>query len=53
LNVQKNQSDSRQGVLRGLHYQIYQAQGKLVWVVAGEIFDVAVDLQCNESTFGR
>jgi dTDP-4-dehydrorhamnose 3,5-epimerase len=51
--VQDNQSGSRQGVLRGLHYQIRQAQAKLVRVIAGEIFDVAVDLRCSSPTFGQ
>jgi dTDP-4-dehydrorhamnose 3,5-epimerase len=51
--VQDNHSRSVQGVLRGLHYQIRQAQGKLVRVVAGEVFDVAVDLRRGSSTFGR
>lgn len=51
--VQDNQSGSRQGVLRGLHYQIRQPQGKLVRVIAGEIFDVAVDLRRSSPTFGR
>lgn len=51
--VQDNHSRSRQGVLRGLHYQVRQPQGKLVRVVAGEIFDVAVDLRKKSSTFGR
>lgn len=51
--VQDNQSRSRKGVLRGLHYQIQQAQGKLVRVGAGEIFDVAVDLRRDSPTFGR
>jgi dTDP-4-dehydrorhamnose 3,5-epimerase len=51
--VQDNHSGSRRAVLRGLHYQIQQAQGKLVRVVAGEIFDVAVDLRRSSSTFGK
>ena len=51
--VQDNQSRSGRNVLRGLHYQIRQPQGKLVRVVAGEIFDVAVDLRRSSKTFGR
>lgn len=51
--VQDNHSKSKKGVLRGLHYQIQQAQGKLVRVVAGEVWDVAVDLRQSSSTFGR
>ena len=51
--VQDNHSSSRKGVLRGLHYQIRQPQGKLVRVIAGEIWDVAVDLRKKSSTFGR
>ena len=45
--MQDNHSRSRRGVLRGLHYQIQHAQGKLVRVVAGEVFDVAVDLRAQ------
>jgi dTDP-4-dehydrorhamnose 3,5-epimerase len=51
--VQDNHSASGRGVLRGLHYQVKQAQGKLVRVVAGEVFDVAVDLRRSSPTFGR
>jgi dTDP-4-dehydrorhamnose 3,5-epimerase len=51
--VQDNHSGSRQGALRGLHYQIRQAQGKLVHAVVGEVYDVAVDLRKSSSTFGR
>jgi dTDP-4-dehydrorhamnose 3,5-epimerase len=51
--VQDNLSGSRAGVLRGLHYQIRQTQGKLVSVVAGRIFDVAVDLRRSSPTFGK
>jgi dTDP-4-dehydrorhamnose 3,5-epimerase len=51
--VQDNQSRSQRGILRGLHYQIRQPQGKLVRVIAGEIFDVAVDIRRNSPTFGR
>lgn len=51
--VQDNHSRSLRGVLRGLHYQIHQAQGKLVRVVVGEVFDVAVDLRRGSSTFGK
>jgi dTDP-4-dehydrorhamnose 3,5-epimerase len=51
--VQDNHSASGRGVLRGLHYQVRQAQGKLVRVVAGEVFDVAVDLRRSSPTFGR
>lgn len=51
--VQDNQSGSRRGVLRGLHYQIQQAQGKLVRCSIGEIFDVAVDLRRSSPNFGR
>ena len=51
--VQDNHSHSRRGVLRGLHYQIEHAQGKLVRCVVGEVFDVAVDLRRSSPTFGR
>lgn len=51
--VQDNLSRSRQGVLRGLHYQIQQPQGKLVTCLAGEIYDVAVDLRRSSPHFGR
>ena len=51
--VQDNHSSSRRGVLRGLHYQIQQPQGKLIRVLQGEIFDVAVDLRRESPEFGR
>ena len=51
--VQDNHSRSRQGVLRGLHYQLHHAQGKLIHVVNGEVFDVAVDLRRSSPTFGK
>jgi dTDP-4-dehydrorhamnose 3,5-epimerase len=51
--VQDNHSKSCRGTLRGLHYQIRQPQAKLVRVIAGEVFDVAVDIRRNSPTFGR
>ena len=51
--VQDNHSRSKKGVLRGLHYQIQQPQGKLVRVIEGEVFDVAVDIRKNSPTFGK
>jgi dTDP-4-dehydrorhamnose 3,5-epimerase len=51
--VQDNQSRSRRGVLRGLHYQLQQAQGKLVSVVCGAVFDVAVDIRRSSPGFGQ
>ena len=53
LFVQDNHSRSRKGVLRGLHYQIRQPQGKLVRCTLGEVFDVAVDIRRDSPTFGR
>jgi dTDP-4-dehydrorhamnose 3,5-epimerase len=51
--VQDNHSGSRQGVLRGLHYQLKQVQGKLLRVITGEIFDVVVDIRRSSPTFGQ
>lgn len=51
--VQDNHSRSQQGVLRGLHYQLEQPQGKLVRVMAGEVLDVAVDIRRSSANFGR
>ena len=51
--VQDNHSKSSQGILRGLHYQLEQTQGKLVRVTSGEVYDVAVDMRANSPTFGK
>ena len=51
--VQDNHSHSRRGTLRGLHYQLSKPQGKLVWALTGEIFDVSVDIRKSSPTFGR
>jgi dTDP-4-dehydrorhamnose 3,5-epimerase len=51
--VQDNHSGSRHGIVRGLHYQIRQQQGKLVRVISGEVFDVAVDLRRSSANFGK
>lgn len=51
--VQDNHSKSKKGILRGLHYQTENTQGKLVRVVSGEVFDVAVDIRKDSSTFGK
>lgn len=51
--VQDNHSKSKNGILRGLHFQTENTQGKLVRVIAGEVYDVAVDLRANSSTFGK
>jgi dTDP-4-dehydrorhamnose 3,5-epimerase len=51
--VQDNQSSSHKGVLRGLHFQYTQPQGKLVRVISGEVFDVAVDLRKDSPTYGK
>ena len=51
--VQDNYSMSRKGVLRGLHFQIRHSQGKVVQVISGKVFDVAVDLRLNSPTFGK
>jgi dTDP-4-dehydrorhamnose 3,5-epimerase len=51
--IQQNHSSSRRGTLRGLHYQLRKPQGKLLWAIRGEIFDVAVDIRPGSPTFGR
>lgn len=51
--VQDNHSKSTQGILRGLHYQVEHTQGKLVRVVSGEVYDVAVDMRKSSPTFGK
>lgn len=51
--VQDNHSSSSKGILRGLHFQLQQPQGKLVRVTKGEVFDVAVDMRKNSPTFGK
>lgn len=51
--MQDNASHSIKGTLRGLHYQLNRPQGKLVWVVRGEVFDVAVDIRKTSPTFGK
>lgn len=51
--VQDNQSSSRKGVIRGLHFQKEHSQAKLVRVISGEVFDVAVDLRCGSETYGK
>lgn len=51
--VQENHSKSSQGILRGLHYQTKNTQGKLVRVISGQVFDVAVDMRTDSATFGK
>jgi dTDP-4-dehydrorhamnose 3,5-epimerase len=51
--VQDNHSGSRQGILRGLHYQLFHPQGKLVRSISGEVFDVVVDIRRSSPTFGK
>ena len=51
--VQENLSRSRRGVLRGMHYQVRRAQGKLIGVLSGEVFDVALDIRRSSATFGK
>jgi dTDP-4-dehydrorhamnose 3,5-epimerase len=51
--VQDNRSLSRRGTIRGLHYQLGRPQGKLIWALSGEVFDVAVDIRKGSPTFGK
>jgi dTDP-4-dehydrorhamnose 3,5-epimerase len=51
--VQDNRSLSRRGTIRGLHYQLGKPQGKLIWALSGEVFDVAVDIRKGSATFGK
>jgi dTDP-4-dehydrorhamnose 3,5-epimerase len=51
--IQDNRSRSRRGTLRGLHYQVKKPQGKLVWVLSGEVFDVALDIRRSSPTLGK
>jgi dTDP-4-dehydrorhamnose 3,5-epimerase len=51
--IQDNRSRSRHGTIRGLHYQVKKPQGKLVWVLSGEVFDVAVDIRRSSPTLGK
>ena len=51
--VQDNRSRSGQGTIRGLHYQLGKPQGKLIWTLSGEVFDVAVDIRKSSPTFGK
>jgi dTDP-4-dehydrorhamnose 3,5-epimerase len=51
--IQDNRSRSRQGTIRGLHYQVRKPQGKLVWVLSGEVFDLAVDIRRSSPTLGK
>ena len=51
--VQENHSKSKKGILRGLHYQLKNTQGKLVRVVSGEVYDVAIDMRKSSKTFGQ
>jgi len=51
--IQDNRSRSRQGTIRGLHYQLGKPQGKLIWTLSGRVFDVAVDIRKSSPTFGK